>query len=149
MKKLLLFALFFWPVMLFAQEADEPFKNSDLIIVESDLKPADALKQVALLMQERGFIIQRYSPELQSLVANKTSADPGGILFRIQVFIKETRGTKLQFSGDYQSGSDDGVYFRAIQYQTGIFQGIHNAIFNEMDKLAKAVSGSKLVYSKL
>jgi len=149
MKKLLLGILLLLPSVLSAQEAAEPFKDADLIIVESELKPTAALKYVALFMQEQGYIIQRYDPELRSLVANKTSADPVGILFRIQVFIKETAGSRLQFSGDYRSGSDDGVYFRAIQYYTGPFKGLKNAIFTEMDKVAKAIPGSQLFYSKL
>jgi len=149
MKKLLLLILLLFPFIILAQDAAEPFKNADLIIVESELKSVEALKQVALLMQERGYIIQRYDPELLSLVANKTSAEPSNALFRIQVYIKETPGTRLQFSGDYRFGSKDGDVFGVIQYYTGVFHKLNNVIFLEMEKLAKAVPGSRMYYSKL
>jgi hypothetical protein len=99
-------------------------------------------------MQERGYIIQRYDPELLSLVANKTTTDLTNALFRIQVYIKETPVTKLQFSGDYRIGSKDGDIFNTIQYYTGVFYKLNNVIFAEMEKLAQAVPGNKLTYSK-
>jgi len=149
MKIILLFAWLLLPGILLAQEAAEPFKDSNLIVVESELPPATALKQVALLLQEKGYFIQKYDPELQSLIADKTSTERDGILYRIQILAQESSGTRLHFFGDFRSGSENGDYFGVAQFDKGILKKSGGYIFDEIIKLAKAVPGKRLWYSKL
>lgn len=149
MKKFLLFIWLLLPISLLAQEATEPFADADLIITESNLNPAATLKQAALLLQEHGFFVQKYDPELMSITADKTLTEPSHLLMRVQIYIREQNGTRLHLFGDYKYGSSEGTYYSKARFQKGIFQKTDAAVFAKIDKLAKAFRGNHLLYSKL
>ena len=147
--KRLLFAFLFLPFSLFAQEADKPYKYSNLIIIEINNTPESALKQLAYLMQDYGYAIIRFDKELNSFLAQKPETDRANYTYQVQAFIREKNGVRIHLFGNYKAVTEDGEDLGQASFQDGLFNHTELDFFKNLNKIAKAFPGGRVKYGKL
>jgi len=150
MKKLVLYILLL-PFYAIAQESAQPFPDSNLIIIEVNGRPDSVLKQVALVMQEKGYFIQDYNKELLNISSNRVTDSFYNIKVRVNAYIREKERDVLRiyFFGEYNSKNGEDAYQGNAVYNNNLLRRLERIAFEEMDKLIKAYPRSNIIYSKL
>lgn len=149
MKNLLLFFLILSPFSLFAQESDKPFKNANLIIIETTITPETALKQLAFILQDHGYYILRFDKEINSFLAEKPEFERVNYTYQVQASIREQASVRIHIFGNYKLRGDGGETLGQASFEEGIFKHPELDFFENINKIAKAFPGGRVKYSKL
>jgi len=150
MKKLLFFFLLL-PFYAIAQEDAQPIADADLIIVEAKGNPETALKQLAMLMQEKGYFIQDYNKELLNINATKISNSSYALEVRVNAYIreKEKETFSIYVFGEYNYKNGEDEYHGRATFNNSLLRRLEKNAFEEIDKLIKAYPNGTVKYSKL
>ncbi|KAA5549576.1 hypothetical protein [Adhaeribacter rhizoryzae] len=150
MKKILLF-LFLLPLYALAQEDEKPLPEADLIIVETKGELVMVLKELALVMQEKGYFIEDYNKELLNIIATKRTTSWHSLEIKVNAYIreKENGNLNLYFFGAYNTKNGEEQYQGSANFNNNLLRRNERIAFEEINKLAKAFPGSSVIYGKL
>lgn len=118
----------------------EPMKKANTITITTTDSANVALTNLAKLMQDQGFSIDKLDKELGSVTAKKNFKT---VALTANGYV---RGNIITLSGTYVVTMGNMSATGKAQY-TGLASGGNKASFLEIDKVAKAYEGGKVSYS--
>ncbi|GAB2958963.1 hypothetical protein GCM10027048_27680 [Hymenobacter coalescens] len=126
--------------------ADQPFKKANVILVQTPDSPAVALRNLARVLVQQGYTIQRLDEQMGTLRTDPRSL-PKGFSPTLTIVALATKSGTLALRGEFVI---DAATLGRVSYTTE-FVGMENAAnkltFREVEKAAKAYPGGRVQYS--
>jgi hypothetical protein len=139
MKIYLIIAFLLSSVLSFAQNPVP--KKVNTIIITDTLSGADALKKLSLLLQDKGFTIDKSDKELLSITTGPKPIKMCSVILNIY-----KRDKQIFITGSFDAGVVSGMTIKDKISNTGMKGSMANNAWNEMNNLALAYGGSKIEY---